>query len=161
MTSLVLAPTRWKLRAAVKVVNHVLASLKLDKHPDKTFIGRITKGFDWLGYHLSPAGVRLAAKTLHNFVTRLTRLYEQEAGRPDWAARLGQYVRQWRGWAAGGVMRLQVLEAGGGEGGPSCRRPSCSAPHKREPRSLIAQAGVPAGGVRYLLRRPSLPPCHP
>ena len=66
---LVLAPTRWKLRAAVKVVNQVFAALKLHKHPDKTFIGRIEKGFDWLGYHLSSAGVRLAAKTIHNFVT--------------------------------------------------------------------------------------------
>ena len=100
---LVLAPTRWKLRAAVKLVNQVLASLKLDKHPDKTFIGRIEQGFDWLGYHISPAGLRLAATTLHNFATRLTRLYEQEAGRPNGAARLGQYVRRWMGWATGGI----------------------------------------------------------
>ena len=101
---LVLAPTRWKLRAAVKVVNQVLAALKLDKHPDKTFIGRIEKGFDWLGYHISPAGLRLAATTLHTFATRLTRLYEQEAGRPNGAARLGQYVRRWMGWATGGLL---------------------------------------------------------
>jgi hypothetical protein len=38
---LVLAPTRWKLRQAVTVVNQVLASLRLHKHPDKTFIGRV------------------------------------------------------------------------------------------------------------------------
>ncbi len=100
---LVLAPTRWKLRAAVKVVNQVLASLKLDKHPDKTFIGRIEKGFDWLGYHISPAGLRLATTTLHTFAARLTRLYEQEAGRPNGAARLGQYVRRWMGWATGSL----------------------------------------------------------
>ena len=100
---LVLAPTRWKLRAAVKVVNQVLAALKLDKHPDKTFIGRIEQGFDWLGYHISPAGLGLATKTIHNFATRLTRLYEQEAGRPNGAARLGQYVRRWMGWATGGL----------------------------------------------------------
>ena len=110
-----LAPTRWKLRAAVQVVNQVLASLNLDKHPAKTFIGRIAKGFDWLGYHLSPSGLRLAATTLHHFVTRLTRLYEQEAGRPDRAARLGQYVRRWRGWAAGGIL------AGGWRKTHACR----------------------------------------
>ncbi len=51
---LVLTPTRWKLRKAVRVVNQVLASLCLSKHPDKTFIGRVEKGFDWLGYHISP-----------------------------------------------------------------------------------------------------------
>ncbi len=41
---LVLTPTRWKLRKAVKAVNEVLGSLRMDKHPDKTFIGRIEKG---------------------------------------------------------------------------------------------------------------------
>ena len=56
----VLAPTRWKLRWAVKAVNEVLSSLRLEKHPDKTFIGRIEKGFDFLGYHFCPAGQRTA-----------------------------------------------------------------------------------------------------
>ncbi len=37
---LVLSPTRWKLRKAVKAVNEVLGSLRMEKHPDKTFIGR-------------------------------------------------------------------------------------------------------------------------
>ncbi len=40
---LVLAPTRWRLR---KAVNEILDSLGLLKHPDKTFIGRIERGFD-------------------------------------------------------------------------------------------------------------------
>jgi hypothetical protein len=30
--------------------------MKLEKHLDKTFIGRASKGFDFLGYHLSPGG---------------------------------------------------------------------------------------------------------
>jgi RNA-directed DNA polymerase len=38
---LVLSPTRRQLRKAVKVVNQVLSSLRLEKHPDKTFIGTI------------------------------------------------------------------------------------------------------------------------
>ncbi len=52
---LVLSPTRWKLRRAVRAVNGVLGALGLEKHPDKTFIGRIEKGFDFLGYHFGPA----------------------------------------------------------------------------------------------------------
>ena len=40
----VLAPTRWKLRISVKVVNQVLTSLRLEKYPDKTIIGQIAKG---------------------------------------------------------------------------------------------------------------------
>ncbi len=46
---LVLAPTRWKLRKAVKAVNEVLGWLGLLKHSDKTFVGRTERGFDFLG----------------------------------------------------------------------------------------------------------------
>ncbi len=76
---LVLAPTRWKLRKAVKVVNQVLTSLGLQKHPDKTFIGRIEKGFDFLGYHFWPGKLGVARKTIEHFVARIHQLYEQTA----------------------------------------------------------------------------------
>ena len=51
---IVLAPTRWKLRRVVKTLNRELDALKLEKHPEKTFIGRIEKGFDFLGYRCMP-----------------------------------------------------------------------------------------------------------
>ncbi|RLS77165.1 MAG: hypothetical protein DWI02_10210, partial [Planctomycetota bacterium] len=41
----ILAPTRWKLRAAVRIVNETLAELNVEQHPDKTFIGRVERGF--------------------------------------------------------------------------------------------------------------------
>lgn len=44
----------------MKVVDQVLGSLELEKHPDKTFIGRIERGFDFLGYHFSPDGLTAA-----------------------------------------------------------------------------------------------------
>ncbi len=49
---LVLSPTRWKSRLAVRAVNRVLGALRLEKHPDKTFIGRIEPGlrFPWLSF---------------------------------------------------------------------------------------------------------------
>ena len=75
---LVLAPMRWKRHTAVKVVNQVLASLGLVKHPDQTLMGRIEKGFAGLGDRISPAGLTLATKTLKNFVARLRQLDEQE-----------------------------------------------------------------------------------
>ena len=59
--------------------------------------GLLAQTCGWLDYHLSPTGLHLAAVTLHNFVTRLTRLYERETGRFTRAARLGQYVRRWAG----------------------------------------------------------------
>ena len=72
-------------------------SLGLLKHPDKTFIGRIERGFDFLGYHFGPDGLSVAKKTVENFVARAIRLYEQEPGEasrllPAWIvpATLGQ-----------------------------------------------------------------------
>ena len=100
---LVLAPTRWKLRQAVKVVNQILTSLRLAKHPDKTFIGRIVKGFDFLGYHFSPDGLTVAKKTHANFVARVRQLYEQEPGGAAAASRLGTYVQRWVRWVTAGV----------------------------------------------------------
>ena len=55
---LVLAPTRWKLRRAFGVVSDTLDALGLEKHPDKTFIGRIERGFDFLGYSFSRGPLR-------------------------------------------------------------------------------------------------------
>jgi RNA-directed DNA polymerase len=77
---LLLSPSRWKLRRTVKVVNQVLASLGLAKHPDKTFIGRIERDLDFLGYHFLLGSIAVAGKTVENFVSRVILLYEQEPG---------------------------------------------------------------------------------
>ena len=45
----ILASTRWKLREAICRVNQTLAELHVQQHSDKTFIGRISRGFDFLG----------------------------------------------------------------------------------------------------------------
>ena len=63
----------------------------MEKHPDKTFIGRIAKGFDFLGYSFEPKGLSIAPKTLANFLDRKTQLYEQGAT----VRRIGQYVRNY------------------------------------------------------------------
>ncbi len=75
---LVLSPGRWRLRKAVKFVNQVLTFLKLEKHPEKTFVGKIERGFDFLGYHIRPDGISVASKMLERFVSRAARLYERE-----------------------------------------------------------------------------------
>jgi len=100
---LVLAPTRWTLRQAVRQVNQALGTLGLEKAPDKTFIGRIEKGFDFLGDHFSPERITVAAATVQRFVARATRLYEQERGKPEGFLLLGWYVRRWVRWVAGGL----------------------------------------------------------
>ena len=45
----VLAPTRWQLRAAIRAVNDVMADLLVIQHPDKTIIGRIAHGMSSWG----------------------------------------------------------------------------------------------------------------
>ncbi len=104
---LVLAPSRWKIGKAVEAVHGILGgmlgSLGLEKHPDKTFIGRIERGFDFLGYHFGPEGLCLAAKTIENFVEPAIRLYEQEPGEVEASARFGSYVRLWVRWTRAGL----------------------------------------------------------
>ena len=100
---LVLDPSRWKLRRAVKALNEVLEGLRLAKHPDKTFIGRIERGFDFLGYHFGPAGLAVARETLRKFVERALWLYEQEPGDLSRVSGFGAYVRRWARWANAGL----------------------------------------------------------
>ena len=40
----VLAPTRWKLRWAARLMQQTLAELKVQTHPGKTFLGRTARG---------------------------------------------------------------------------------------------------------------------
>lgn len=100
---IVLAKTHRHLRIAVRTTNHTLAELKLEKHPDKTFIGLIERGFDFLGYHFSREELRVAKSTLTNFFAKITRLYEQSPSTPEGAERVGCYVRRWLVWASGAL----------------------------------------------------------
>ena len=96
---MVLAPTRWKLRRAVKAVNEELKKLQVVKHPEKTFIGRIAKGFDFLGYWFSPRGVGVAKKTIDRMLEKVSRLYEQNATDDC----IETYVGRWWQWVRSGI----------------------------------------------------------
>ena len=65
------------------MMQQAFARLKLSMHPDKTCMGRIEKGFDFLGYHFSRGPIRLAHQSVQHFVARLHRLYEQQKKAPD------------------------------------------------------------------------------
>lgn len=107
---LIMASTRWKLRRAVKRLNENLTALKLDKHPDKTFIGKIDRGFDFLGYHLHRQGLAVAQVTWTKFVARLHRLYEQKKAVGCCHTLLGEYVRRWKRWTSDGLTtQVRVL----------------------------------------------------
>lgn len=95
------------------MVNQTLAELKVDKHPHKTTIGRVARGFDFLGYHFSSGGLGIAPRTMDRFKERMARLYEQGADE----TRLGLYARRWWRWANAGVPLAD----------PSERRPGADA----------------------------------
>jgi hypothetical protein len=98
----ILAPTRWKLREAIRLVNRTLAELHVEQHPDKTFIGRISRGFDFLGYAFKPAGLEVAPPTIERCVQRVSQLYEQGVD----MLHVGTYVRRWLRWARCGLRAL-------------------------------------------------------
>ncbi len=77
--------------------------MQLAKHPDKTYIGRIEKGFDFLGYHFWPGKLGVAKKTIENFMTRINQLYEQKREKPKGDSTLSEYVRRWVRWVRAGL----------------------------------------------------------
>ena len=95
----VIAPSRWKLREAVRIVNKTLNMLCVEKHPDKTFIGKVERGFDFLGYFLKPGILKVSVSTLKRFAERVTKLYEQGAE----IDRIGEYVKRWVTWSRVGL----------------------------------------------------------
>lgn len=75
---LVLAPKRWPLRRAIATVNRYLAAGGFAQHPDKTMIGPLTRGFDWLGGWFTEQGcVGIAPRALQRYRTKSQWLYEQ------------------------------------------------------------------------------------
>ena len=93
---LILAPSRWRLRRAIAGVKGHLSTLGLELHPDKTSMGPIARGFDFLGYQHDPTGLRLSHITLQRHQEKLTRLYEQ-------------YHRQLRAYRSGWIGRSTIL----------------------------------------------------
>lgn len=87
------------MRDAVRIVNETLNILRVVKHPDKTFIGKVDRGFDFLGYFLKPGMLNVSISTLKRFAQRIAQLYEQGAD----IVRIGEYVRHWCMWVRAGI----------------------------------------------------------
>jgi len=105
---LILTQTRWQLKRAVASMNRWFEQAGLQQHPDKTFIGRLEKGFDWLGYHFDAGGfIRVAAKIQVKFQMNLHRLYEQarrkKLSNNETVRRVVEYVRHWLIWTSAGI----------------------------------------------------------
>ncbi|OQW93872.1 MAG: hypothetical protein BWK79_08880, partial [Beggiatoa sp. IS2] len=75
----VIASTRWGLQKVITEIASILDNLKLENASDKTFIGRVERQFDFLGYQFSPTALTVAQKTLQRRDMRIVRLYEHSS----------------------------------------------------------------------------------
>ena len=99
----IFAPTRHKLRKAIKLMYAVLDDLKVEVHPKKRFIGTTIRGFDFLGYWLEPHRPLTPSQvSLTRLIDRSRQLLERTAS----ITRLRQYVRRWLQWHHSGLRGL-------------------------------------------------------
>jgi RNA-directed DNA polymerase len=92
----VMVKTKRQLRRVIKLTHQILNRIKLKMHPDKTFIGCIKKGFDFLGVHFSDTP-RISDTSLENHRTKIARRYAQGAS----GACIGRYIARWSSWSKG------------------------------------------------------------
>lgn len=89
----ILVKTRCQLRRMVKKMHDTMRALKFALATDKTFIGRISKGFDFLGYRFNHQGVcGIAHTAIDKFLNNIAMLYEQGASE----SRILLYAKRWR-----------------------------------------------------------------
>jgi len=89
---------------------------KVKQHPDKTFIGRVEKGFNFLGYHFSREALQLANITVRRHVDRMNQLYEQQKVKQvtshEMTLILGEYSKRWQRWCTAGLSGItQQIES--------------------------------------------------
>lgn len=110
----ILAHTRWQLRKHVRALNQFFNEAGFCQHPDKTFIGRTERGFDWMGAQMSDVGVEgIAHRARANHLERLRRLYERVRRWPAARrqARMSQYRKRWIIWAVATVGAVCASDA--------------------------------------------------
>ena len=106
---IILAKSRWQLRKHTKRLMQWFKGYGFEAHPDKTYIGRTEKGFDWMGAWLTHEGVRdIAPRAKANHREKVRRLYERLARVPLWRrkrarqevhAKVSTYRKRWKRWA--------------------------------------------------------------
>lgn len=72
---LILMQKRWPLRRAIRGLNQYLQTEGFTCHPDKTQIGRLSRGFDWCGIDFTvPLEPRISDRSLTKHRERCLRL---------------------------------------------------------------------------------------
>lgn len=99
-----LARKRWQLRRCIKRLHEFFNLSGFETHPDKTQLGRIEQGFDWLGVWFTLEGTSIAPRALENHRIKRLRLYEQARRRRLPKKATDELVRayeiRWNTWVA-------------------------------------------------------------
>ena len=88
------AKSKRQLRKIIKRTHRILNQLKVSMHPDKTFIGKTSKGFSFLGIDFSTKEPEVSQSTLNNHLVKLAHCYAEGASKQ----RVGDYIKRWRQW---------------------------------------------------------------
>ena len=102
-----LVKTKAQLRKMVRTMHTILGRLKLRAHPDKTYIGKLSKGVDFLGYRITNKliePIRIATETLKRHQAKVCELYEQHKDKTIVRA----YVKRWHQWAKAGLSNIDM-----------------------------------------------------
>lgn len=75
---ILLTQTRWRFRQCVARLSEYFDWGGFKKHPDKTYIGKVSHGLDWLGAQFDEHGATgVAYRALRHHRERCLQLYEQ------------------------------------------------------------------------------------
>ena len=90
---IVMVKTKQQLRKIIRLTHKILTQLKLKMHPDKTFLGCIKKGFDFLGVHFGDT-LKISKTSQENHHAKIAQRYAQGAR----VACIGAYKARWTSW---------------------------------------------------------------
>lgn len=74
---LILTKSKTALRKVVKLTHQIVKAQKLELHPTKTYIGKISHGFNFLGYYFDDNKLLPSQESIRRLKERAYALYEQ------------------------------------------------------------------------------------
>ena len=105
----ILCKSRWQLKKAIAKMHRVLETLKLTVHPDKRFIGKTIRGFDFLGIQFQQGRkLRPSKESYRRLRINARRLHGQGVDHNQ----LLQYVMRWQRWIFAGLKGLVSHQGG-------------------------------------------------
>ncbi len=72
----VLTKSHTALRKIIKITHKIVGELKFELHPTKTYIGKISHGFNFLAYYMDDQKILPSTETIRRFHERTAALYE-------------------------------------------------------------------------------------